>query len=105
MMSTGTRRAAVPTACAAAVSAGGAVAINLATEWKSNVWAWVAVTALTAVAAVLSLWIVRRSQPPAFLPGAPPRTSSTSVDARGAQGVQIGDHNIQNLRIGDGDSS
>ncbi|QTR01278.1 hypothetical protein J7S33_17560 [Saccharothrix algeriensis] len=52
-------RVVVPTLVVAAVSSGLAVVINLATEWKTNPWAWVGVVVLTLAAAGVSLWSSR----------------------------------------------
>ncbi|MBV9314276.1 MAG: hypothetical protein JO100_11205 [Pseudonocardia sp.] len=50
-------RVAVPTAATAVVGSGVAVVINLATEWKTNPWAWIVVGVLTLLAMVLALWL------------------------------------------------
>ena len=52
-------RVVVPTVAVAVVASALAVVINLATEWKTNPWAWVGVVALTAVVAGVSLWLFR----------------------------------------------
>lgn len=76
-------RVAAPTIATAAVSSGVAIVINLATEWKTNIWAWAAVAALTLVAAALSLWLARRPDA-----SAPPGVSmSGSV---GRDNIQLG---------------
>lgn len=41
-----------------------AVAINLATDWKTNPWAWLAVVVVTMLAAVVALWLDRRNLTP-----------------------------------------
>jgi ABC-type iron transport system FetAB permease component len=41
-----------------------AVAVNLATEWKVNLWAWLAVVVTTALVAAASLWLDRRQVGP-----------------------------------------
>jgi hypothetical protein len=50
----------VPTLVWAALSSAGAVAVNLATEWKSNPWAWLAVVLTTALVAAAALWLDHR---------------------------------------------
>jgi len=76
-------RVAAPTIATAVVSSGVAIVINLATEWKTNIWAWAAVAALTLVAAALSLWLARRPDT-----SAPPGVSmSGSV---GRDNIQLG---------------
>jgi hypothetical protein len=43
----------------AVVSCLGAVMVNLATSWKTVLWAWLAVAVLTLGSAVTSLWLYR----------------------------------------------
>lgn len=54
-------RLVVPTLVLAAVSSAVAVAVNLATEWKTSMWAWGAVLVVTMLSAVVSLWLSSRS--------------------------------------------
>ncbi|MGH3936674.1 MAG: hypothetical protein ACRDS1_17115 [Pseudonocardiaceae bacterium] len=54
--------AAVTTATAFLTSAI-AVVINLATEWKTNLWVWLGVVGLTVLSAVVSLWLAHRGTP------------------------------------------
>jgi hypothetical protein len=47
-----------------------AVAINFATEWKTNLWAWLMVGVITVLAAAVAVWLNRRqSQPSRDLAG------------------------------------
>jgi membrane protein implicated in regulation of membrane protease activity len=52
----------IPTLAVAVSSTAAAVAVNVATEWKTNSWAWVAVMLITAVSAAVSVWLYRRTQ-------------------------------------------
>ena len=79
----------MPTVATAVVGSGVATVINLATEWKTNVWAWVAVAVLTLLAAGLSLWLACRSE--TTTPAAPPAVS---------QSGSVGRDNIQIGRVG-----
>jgi hypothetical protein len=45
---------AIRTVSAAALSTGCAIVVNLATDWKTNPWAWVGVIAITALVAIVS---------------------------------------------------
>lgn len=60
MAGSAVRRVVAPTVATAVVTSGAAVAINLATEWKTNPWAWVAVVVATALVAVAAMWLGRR---------------------------------------------
>ncbi len=44
----------------ALATSGLGVAINLATEWKTNLWAWAAVVVITLLSAGVTLWLTRR---------------------------------------------
>lgn len=55
------RRVVAPTAATAAVTSVTAVTINFATEWQSNLWAWLAVAVATALVAAVALWRDHRS--------------------------------------------
>lgn len=55
-------RVVVPTAIAAIVGTGINVAVNVATNWKTNPWAWLAVAALTVISWAVSLWLYRNRQ-------------------------------------------
>lgn len=74
----------------AVTTSGLGVTINLATEWTSKLWAWAIVVALTALSAILALWITRgqADQP------APAVAGLTVRDAT------IGRDNIQLGRVG-----
>ena len=76
-------RVAVPAVATAVVGSGAAIVINLATEWKSSVWAWMAVAVLTMLAAGLSLWLARGSSTVAA-----PGVSQTGLVGR--DNIQIG---------------
>jgi hypothetical protein len=54
------RRVWGPTLLTAATSTGIAIVVNVATDAKSNLWAWVAVGSLTVLAFFGSLWSYRR---------------------------------------------
>jgi hypothetical protein len=47
----------IVTVCA---SAGLGVAVNLATGWKTNLWAWASVVVLTLVGGGATYWLARR---------------------------------------------
>jgi cobalamin synthase len=87
--------AAVTPVLAAAVG----VAITLATDGKHSWWAWVLVGVATVVSAVVAGTLARRqrasesSSGTSLGSGRPGRVGM--VDARGAQGVQTGDHSSQ----------
>jgi hypothetical protein len=53
-------RVVVPTVAVAVTTSLVAVAVNLATEWQDNLWAWLVVGVLTLIGAVVSLWLSRR---------------------------------------------
>jgi hypothetical protein len=89
----------VLTAMTPVVTAAVGVVINLATDGKHSWWAWVLVGVVTVVSVVVAVMLARRQ-------GASERSSggsaglgrpgrAASVDVRGSQGVQIGDHNTQ----------
>jgi hypothetical protein len=78
-------RVVVPTVATAVVSSAVAIVVNLATEWKTNPWAWVGVGMLTLVAAVLAVWLACRHGADAPVP--PGVSMSGSV---GRDNVQIG---------------
>lgn len=50
-------RVAAPTAAVAVVGSALAVVVNLATEWKTNLWVWAGVAGVTCVAAIASWWL------------------------------------------------
>lgn len=59
-----------PTIATVLLASAAAVAINLATEWKTNLWAWLVVGVITVLAAAVAVWLDRRqSQPPRDLAG------------------------------------
>lgn len=72
-------RVGAPIAATSAVAAGLAIAVNLATEWKADPWTWVAVAVLTALSAVVSLWLHRRSSETGPGPGSGPEPGSGST--------------------------
>lgn len=59
------RRVVAPTVAWAVLTSAAAVAVNLATEWKSNPWAWPAVVVTTALVAGAALWLDHRKGDPA----------------------------------------
>lgn len=63
------RRVVAPTVATAMVSSAVAISVNFATEWKHNLWAWLAVLVLTAIGGGVALWLEHRqssvmSKPP-----------------------------------------
>jgi hypothetical protein len=58
------RRVVAPTVATAVAGSLVAVALSLATEWKSNPWAWLAVVVTTALVAAATLWLDRRQGDP-----------------------------------------
>lgn len=54
------RRVVAPTLVCAVLTSMVAVVVNLATEWKSNPWAWLAVAVTTVLVAVAALWLEHR---------------------------------------------
>lgn len=54
------RRVVVPTVVWAVLTSVVAVAVNLATEWKSNPWAWLVVVVTTVLVAAAALWLDHR---------------------------------------------
>lgn len=80
-------RIAVPTLITAVVTSALAVVINLATDWKGNSWAWLAVVVLTLLSAGASYWLSRSSEEPTAL-------ISRSVTGKVSKSTIItGDHN------------
>jgi len=57
------RRVALPTVASGIVTTALAIAINVATDGRYGVWAWVAVGALTIATLVVSLWLNARQNP------------------------------------------
>jgi hypothetical protein len=53
-------RVVVPTVVVAVSTSLVGVAVNLATQWQDNLWAWLAVGVLTVIVAVVSVWLTRR---------------------------------------------
>jgi hypothetical protein len=56
----GSWRVAVLAAATAVSGSAVAVAVNLATEFKTNFWAWVAVVVATALVAAVAMWLDHR---------------------------------------------
>jgi hypothetical protein len=80
------RRVAAPALAAAVVTSGGGVAVNLATEWKTNPWAWAAVGVITVLAAVVAQWLALRQSPGLPIGGGPSVTDAVI----GRDNIQIG---------------
>lgn len=59
------RRVVAPTVVWAVLTSAAAVAVNLATEWKSNPWAWLTVVVTTALVAAAALWLDHQKGDPA----------------------------------------
>ncbi len=53
-------RVVAPIIVTAITTSGVAIALNLATEWKTNFWAWLAVGVLTVTSGVVAVWLYRR---------------------------------------------
>jgi hypothetical protein len=89
----------VLTALTPVLAAAVGVAITLATDGKHSWWAWVLVGVATVLSAVVAGTLARRqpasepSSETSLRSGRPGRVGM--VDARGAQGVQTGDHSSQ----------
>jgi cytochrome bd-type quinol oxidase subunit 2 len=64
MVGRAVRRVVAPTLVWAVLTSAVAVAVNLATEWKSNPWAWLAVVVTTVLVAVAALWVEHRHGDP-----------------------------------------
>lgn len=60
MVGRAVRRVVAPTLVSAVLTSMVAVVVNLATEWKSNPWAWLAVGVTTVLVAVAALWLEHR---------------------------------------------
>ncbi len=56
-------RRVLPAGLTSVIATGLGITINLATEWKSNAFAWLGVAALTAVSFGVSLWLTPPSVP------------------------------------------
>lgn len=54
----------VPTVATAVAGSVVAVVINLATEWKRDPLAWLAVALFTGISAVIALWLDHHRQAP-----------------------------------------
>lgn len=83
------RRVVAPTVATATVSSAVAVAVNLATEWKGNLWAWLAVGVLTVISCGVALWLDRRQG------GGEARRSAIDGNKQIVSGSMIGRDNIQ----------
>jgi hypothetical protein len=79
-------RVVAPTVVTALVGSAVAVVVNLATEWKTNWWAWLAVGALTVVSGGVSLWLHRRQADTDSSPGAGGLSVSGKIDIHAEQG-------------------
>jgi hypothetical protein len=66
----------------AVVLSGASVAVNLATDWKTNLWAWLAVVVLTVAGAGTTVWLYRVDQ-------ADSRTGERAVVAGGSIGTAV----------------
>lgn len=64
MGSRSVRRVVAPTLVWAMLTSVVAVAVNLATDWKSNPWAWLAVVVTTVLVAIAALWLEHRRGDP-----------------------------------------
>jgi hypothetical protein len=59
------RRLVLPAVVAALATSAVGVAVNLATDWRTNVVAWVVVVVLTLLSAGVTIWLIRRQEPSA----------------------------------------
>ncbi|MGH4022837.1 MAG: hypothetical protein ACRDT0_27100 [Pseudonocardiaceae bacterium] len=84
------RRVVASTVVTAVVTSAAAVVINLATEWKSNLWAWLAVVVVTVLVAAAALWSDRYAAA-----AGPPAEGAT-----GGQSVSHATINRDNVQIG-----
>lgn len=87
------RRRSVGAAVTFAVAAAAGVAGNKLTG-KVTV-AWVVFAGLVVIGILLTYWLDRHADKNNRVDVEDDSTNDRSIDARGAQGVQIGDHNIQ----------
>jgi hypothetical protein len=96
-------RVVAPTVAVAVVTSALAVVVNLATEWKTNPWAWVGVAGLTLAAAGGSWWMFR-SQSSATASDAPPPGQSVTNSTISGPNIQIGSAggNVEIHRSDDG---
>jgi hypothetical protein len=69
-------RVAIPTAAVAVIGSALAVVVNLATEWKTNLWVWAGVAGVTCAAAIASWWLHKAQNPPSAPEDPPPVTRS-----------------------------
>lgn len=79
-------RTVAPTVATALVGSAVAVVVNLATEWKTNWWAWLAVVVLTVLSGGVSVLLYRQqayTQPP---PGGGGVSVGGNVDIHAEQG-------------------
>jgi hypothetical protein len=101
-------RIVAPTLATAVVTSGLAVAVNLATEWKTEVWAWLVVAGLTVLSFVATLWLYRRqTQSVDRIRDEEPMVVNTQFNVVRDQGkgnfVQGGDQHIHNYPRPPGD--
>jgi hypothetical protein len=87
----------------AALPIAAGVAINFATDGKHSLLAWVAVGLVVIVSVLAATWLDRRqnSSNPRIVraDAAKSKAGSDLFDLRGAQGVQLGDYNVQTNRF------
>jgi ABC-type arginine/histidine transport system permease subunit len=83
-------RVVAPTVSSAVVGSAVAVSVNLATEWKNNLWAWLAVLVFTVISGGVALWLEYR------------HTGDTSRPAREGPRLVVNDAVIggDNIQIG-----
>jgi hypothetical protein len=53
-------RVVAPILVTAITASGVAVALNLATAWKNNLWAWLTVGVLTLISGMVAVWLYRK---------------------------------------------
>jgi hypothetical protein len=83
-------RVVLPILATTVVSTVVAVSVNVATDGRSNVWAWIAVLVATALSAAVTLWLWRRTNHPTSVSDA-----GSTVDRRPDGSVSITDSNFE----------
>lgn len=93
-----------PTVAVAVVTSTLAVVVNLATEWKTNPWAWAGVAGLTVAAAGVSWWMFRSQSPATGSDTPPPPGQSVTNSSIIGPNIQIGSAggNVELHRSDDG---
>ncbi|HEY8374237.1 MAG TPA: hypothetical protein VIL00_15985 [Pseudonocardiaceae bacterium] len=82
-------RAWLPALVGAVVGTALAVLVNLATEWKSNPWAWVAVVVLTLTSAGVTFWLRSSESEPQAVPERPSAASHLPAPEAPREGAAV----------------